>query len=112
MPNMHGVRWCETQGEIQQWHIPMPEEERDRYDETIRFETITRVGLIPYTAVYFKIIIAYRVSWLRANYFLTVHLLTLNPLCVADCNCPSSFAKNVNTHLPINPPILYQALIR
>ena len=35
MPNVHGVRWWETQGEIQQWHLPMPEEERDHQDETI-----------------------------------------------------------------------------
>ena len=46
MPNMHGVRWCETRGEIQQWHLPMPEEERECQDETIRLETITRVGSV------------------------------------------------------------------
>ena len=39
-------------------------------------------------------IIAYRVSWLRTNYTLTVHVLTLNPLYMVDRDCPISFAKN------------------
>ena len=88
MPNVHGVKHevKYSNGTIE---IPMPEEERDCRDKTI-----TRVGFTVYSCLLKLFTIAYRVSWLRANYNLTVQVLTLNLLYMVDCDCPSSFAKN------------------
>ena len=90
MPNVHGVKHevKYSNGTYLCW----------KKKETVKTKPFDSKPLqelgLPYTAVYFKIIIAYRVSWLRANYFLTVHILTLNPLYTVDRDCPSGFAKN------------------
>ena len=88
MPNVHGVKH-EVKYSNGTFEIPMLEEERDRRDETI-----TRIVYHTQLSTSKLFIIAYIVSWLRANYTLTVHVLTLNLLYTVDCDCPSSFAKN------------------
>ena len=88
MPNMYGVKH-EVKYSNGTCKIPMSEK-RDRQDENHYKSWIYCIQLS--TSKLF--IIAYRVSWLRANYTLSVHVLTLNPLYTVDCDYPRDFAKN------------------
>ena len=114
MPNMYGAKH-EVKYSNGTCEIPMPEEKRDRQDENRYKSWVYRIQLS--TSNLF--IIAYRVSWLRANYTLTVHMPTLNPLYMVDHDRPSNFAKNhyhpfaniksANLVLSINLPNLFPA---